>query len=106
MIDNWHNKQNDNLESTEISMNMTDIKNDKKDSLIKTKDEQNNLKTLKTTLTERKESSVIEIIQKKLDIMDEDKEKGMIRKGIVKEILEKNERPNDTIVKIEAIRKK
>ena len=34
------------------------------------------------------------------------KKKGMIRKGIVKEILEKNERPNDTIVKIEAIRKK
>ena len=30
----------------------------------------------------------------------------MIRKGIVKEILETNERPNDTIVKIEVIRKK
>ena len=54
-----------------------------------------------------KNPSAIETIQKKnLDIIDEDKEKGMIRKGIVKEILEKNERPNDTIVKIEAIRKK
>ena len=26
MIDNWHNRQNDNLISTDISMNMTDIK--------------------------------------------------------------------------------
>ena len=37
-----------------------------------------------------KNPSAIETIQKKnLDIIDEDKEKGMIRKGIVKEILEK-----------------
>ena len=89
MTDNW---QNDNLVSTDILMNMTDIKNGKKDSLIKTKDEQNNLKTLKTTLTKKKESSAIEIIQKKLDIMDEDKKKGMIRKCIVKEMIEKTER--------------
>ena len=89
MTDNW---QNDNLVSTDILMNMTDIKNGKKDSIIKTKDEQNNLKTLKTTLTKKKESSAIEIIQKKLDIMDEDKEKGMIRKCIVKEMIEKTER--------------
>ena len=89
MTDNW---QNDNLVSTDILMNMTDIKNGKKDSLIKTKDEQNNLKTLKTTLTEKKESSAIEIIQKKLDIMDEDKKKGMIRKCIVKKMIEKTER--------------
>ena len=54
-----------------------------------------------------KNPSAIETIQKKnLDIIDEDKEKWMIRKGIVKEILETNERPNDTIVKIEVIRKK
>ena len=64
MTDNWHNRQNDNLVSTDISMNMTDIKNSKKDSLIETSDEQNNLKTLKTTLTEKKESSSIEIMQK------------------------------------------
>ena len=49
MIDNWHNRQKDNSVSTDISMNMTDIKNSKKDSLIETSDEQNNLKTLKTT---------------------------------------------------------
>ena len=54
-----------------------------------------------------KNPSAIEIMQNKnLDIIDEDKEKWMIRKGIVKEMLEKIERQNDTIVKIEAIRKK
>ena len=63
MIDNWHNKQNDNLESTEISMNMTDIKNSKKDSLIEIIDERNDVKTLKTTLTNSKEDSYI--VQKK-----------------------------------------
>ena len=52
-----------------------------------------------------KNPSAIEIIQKKnLDIIDKDKEKGMKRKGIVKEMLEKIERQND--VKIETIRKK
>ena len=43
-----------------------------------------------------KSSSAIEIIQKKnLDIIDKDREKGMIRKCIVKEMLEKIERQND-----------
>ena len=52
-----------------------------------------------------KNPSAIEIIQKKnLDIIDKDKEKGMIRKGNVKEMLEKIERQNE--VKIEAIPKK
>ena len=87
---------------------MTDIKNSKKNSLIETMDERSNVRTLKTTLTNskedshmvqkklgmievKKESSPIEIIQKKnLDIIDKDKEKGMIRKGIVNEMLEKN----------------
>ena len=53
---------------------------------------------------EKKDNSHIEIVQDKLDIIDQDKGKGMIRKGIVKEMLEKIERQND--VKIEAIRKK
>ena len=43
-------------------------------------------------------------MQDKLDIIDEDKEKGMIQKGIIKVMLEKIERQKD--VKIEAIRKK
>ena len=52
-----------------------------------------------------KNPNAIEIIQKKnLDMIDEDKEKGMIRKAIVKEMLEKIKRQND--LKIEAIRKK
>ena len=49
-----------------------------------------------------KNPSAIEIIQKKnLDIIDKVKEKGMIRKGIVKDMFGKIERQND--VKIEAI---
>ena len=40
-----------------------------------------------------KEGNSIETKQKKeLDIIDEEKEKGMIRKGIVKEMLERIER--------------
>ena len=111
--------------STEISMNMTDIKNSKKYSLIETSDEQNNLKTLKTTLTEKKESSPIEIMQKEDDIERQKsnnkkddlimerithiEDKGMIRKCIVKEMLEKIERQNDNtlkLVNIETLRKK
>ena len=53
MTDNWHNRQKDNSVSTDISMNMTNIKNSKKDSLIETSDEQNNLKILKFTLIEK-----------------------------------------------------
>ena len=103
MTDNWHNRQKDNSVSTDISMNMTDIKNSKKYSLIETSDEQNNLKTLKTTLTEKKESSPIEIMQKEDDIERQKsnnkkddlimerithiEDKGMIRKCIIKEIV-------------------
>ena len=47
----------------------------------------------------RKNLSAIEIIQKKkLDIIDEDREKGMIRKGIVKEMLERIERQGNSIL--------
>ena len=54
-----------------------------------------------------KNPSAIETIQKKnLDIINEDREKWMIRKAIVKEMLEKIERQNDTIVKIKTIRNK
>ena len=125
MTDNWHNRQKDNLVSTDISMNMTDIKNSKKYSLIETSDEQNNLKTLKTTLTEKKESSPIEIMQKEDDIERQKsnnkkddlimerithiEDKGMIRKCIIKEMLEKIERQNDNTLKlanIETLRKK
>ena len=59
--------------------------NNKKDDLIMER----------TTCIENKgkNPNAIEIIQKKnLDIIDKDREKGMIRKGIVKEMLEKIER--------------
>ena len=136
MIDNWHNRQKNNLVSTSISIHMTDIKNNKKDNLIETIDERNedsHVVQKKSRMIEVKEersptkimqeeddierqenknkkdgivkerttrieakgksSSAIEIIQKKnLDIIDKDREKGMIRKGIVKEMLEKIER--------------
>ena len=59
IIDNWRNRQKNNLVSTNISINMTYIKNSKKDSLIETIDERNDVKTLKTTLTNSKEDNHI-----------------------------------------------
>ena len=44
MIDNWHNRQKNNLASADRLINMTDIKNSKKDSLIETIDERNDVK--------------------------------------------------------------
>ena len=47
--------------------------------------------------------------KKKLDIIDGEKEKGIIRKGILKEMLEKIERQNENTLKlanIETLRKK
>ena len=46
VINNWHNRQKINLVSTDISINMTDIKNSKKDNLIETIDERKTLKQL------------------------------------------------------------
>jgi len=55
----------------------------------------------KTTRIEDKEKSTMEIKQKKkLDIIDGEKEKGIVRKGIVKEMLEKIERQNDNTLKL------
>ena len=62
MIDNWNNRQK-----------MTDIKNSKKDNLIETSDERNNVKTLKTTLTESKEGG--HIMQQKSGMIEVEKEK-------------------------------
>ena len=42
-----------------------------------------------------KEGNSIETKQKELDIIDEEKEKGMIQKDIVKEMLERIERQQD-----------
>ena len=49
-------------------------------------------------------------MQDKLDIIDEDKEKGMLKKGIVKEMLERMERQDNRTLKLtnskETLRKK
>ena len=49
-------------------------------------------------------------MQEKLDIIDEDKEKGMLKKGIVKEMLERMERQDNRTLKLtnskETLRKK
>ena len=71
VIDNWHNRQKNNL-STDISINMTDIKNSKKDSLIETIDKRNDVKTLKTTLIDNKEDS--HIVEKKSGMIEVEKE--------------------------------
>ena len=72
VIDNLHHRQKNNLVSTDISINMTDIKNSKKNSLIETIDERIDVKTLKTTLTDSKEDS--HIVQKKLGMIEVGKE--------------------------------
>ena len=71
---------------------MTDIKNSKKDSLRETIDEGNDVKTLKTTLTDSKEDS--HIVQKKLGMIKVEKERTPID---IKEEIEK-ERENSTLV--------
>ena len=57
------------------------------------------MKDLKTTFTEKKDNSHIEIVQDKLDIIDKDKEKGMLKKGIVKEMIERMERQGNSTLK-------
>ena len=65
------------------------------------------MKDLKTTFTENKDNGHIEIVQDNLDIIDKDKEKGMLKKGIVKEMIERMERQNKKETNsIQTIRKK
>ena len=47
------------------------------------------MKDLKTNFTEKKESGHNKIVQDKLDIIDEDKGIVMLKKGIVKEMIER-----------------
>ena len=115
VTNNWHDRKNSRLVSTDKFINITCRKDDVR----------NNSKTLETTLTERKDYSqevqkmidvvkvrssierqennnrkdnIIETIQKMK--LDGDKEKGIIRKGIVKEMLERIERQqgNSTLI--------
>ena len=62
-------------------------------------------------ITIQKNPSAIETKQKKkLDIIDEDKEKWMLKKGIVKEMIERMERQGNNTLKLtnskETLRKK
>ena len=75
-------------------MTKKDKSNNKKDGLIMER----------TTRIEYKEKSAMEIKQKKLDIIDREKEKGIIRKGIVKKMLEKIERQNDNTLRLANIK--
>ena len=111
MTDNWHNRQKDNLTSTEISMNMIDSG---KDSLI---DNDNNSLT-NSKVTDRaisitykdkekdelkRETSLIGIMheEKKRQNINNIKDKEMIKKGVVKEMKEMFERKDsDSVVKV------
>ena len=74
MINNWHNRQKSSLISIDIPINTIYTKDDKR----------NDLRTLKTTLTEKKEYSSMHIVQEKDDMADIEKEKCIIKKGILR----------------------
>ena len=105
MTDNWHNEKNSLIENQHINSSRKDdrkLKATERPIAITYKDNKkdykkdNKIHELKDLFTEKKDNSHIEIVQDKLDINDGDKEKGMIRKGIVKEI----ERQNDNTLKL------
>ena len=114
MTDNWHKERNSVIENWHINGNRKDdreLKATERPIAITYKDNKkdykkdNKIHELKDLFTEKKDNSHIEIVQDKLDINDGDKEKGMMRKCIVKEI----ERQNDNTLKlanIETLRKK
>ena len=71
---------------------MTDIKNSKKDSLIETINERNDIKTLKTTLIDSKEDS--HIVQKKFGIIEVEKERSPIEIMQKEDDIERQENNN------------
>ena len=105
MTDNWHNEKNSVIENQHINSSR---KGDRKlkaterpiaityEDNKKDYEKDNKNHELKDLFMENKDNSHVEIVQDKLDIIDGDKEKGMIRKGIVKEI----ERQNDNTLKL------
>ena len=105
MIDNWHNEKNSVIENQHINSNRKDDRKLKATERLiaityednkKDYEKDNKNHELKDLFTENKDNSHIEIVQDKLDMIDGDKEKGMVRKGIVKEI----ERQNDNTLKL------
>ena len=105
MTDNWHKEKNSVIENQHINSSRKD---DRKLITIPTKKKPNSCieimlykednkkdysHVVQKMIEVEKEGNSIETKQKKeLDIIDEEKEKGMIRKGIVKEMLERIER--------------
>ena len=107
MTNNWHKEKNSMIEDWHINSSR---KYDKKLKAILTKKKQNssieimqykedNKKDyshiVQKMIEVEKEGNSIETKQKELDIIDEEKEKGMIQKDIVKEMLERIERQQD-----------
>ena len=103
MTENWHinSSRKDDRELKTIqtekkqnsSIEIMQCKEDKKKDFDERKDYIHVVKKMIEVEKETIQKNPSAIIQKKkLDIIDEDKKKGMIRKGIVKEMLEKIER--------------
>ena len=68
-------------------------------------DKRNDLRTLKTTLTEKKEYSSMHIVQEKDDMIDIEREEGIIKKGITRKEIERIEK-QDNSSSMKVIRKK
>ena len=95
MIDNWHNKRNSVIENWHINSSRKDdreLKATERPIAITYKDNKKDFDERKDyshvvqkMIEVEKERNSIETKQKKkLDIIDEDREKGMLKKGIVK----------------------
>ena len=92
MTDNWHinNSRKDEIEIGLKILKATDRRVDRKTNPIEER----------TTSIEDKGKNLIKersVVESAIDIMNEDKERGMIRKGIIKEMLEKIERQKSLI---------
>ena len=87
MTDNWHINNNRKDKTGLLTLKATDIRVDRKTNPIK--ESTTRIEDKKKDLI--KETSTIESVR---NIINEDKERDKIKKGKVKEILEKFERPN------------
>ena len=87
MTDNWHDKKNSSLVSIDrfINSNRKDYSQEvqKMIDIVKVRS------SIESQENNNRKDDIIETIQKKN--LDRDKEKGIIRKGIVKEMLERIE---------------
>ena len=86
MTDNWHDKKNSSLVNTDRFINRKDYSQEvqKMIDIVKVRS------SIESQENNNRKDDIIEIVQKKK--VDGDKERGIIRKGIVKEMLERIER--------------